>query len=70
MSTRTTFPGTRNAPVTPAGTGVRSVWAASAVAGPIIVQRAVWGMEPSDTAQATSADEASPEEDRVPTCAA
>ena len=70
MSTRTTFPGTQYAPVTPASTGVRSVWGATVVAGPIIVQRAVWGMEPSGTTPSTATDEASPEDDREPTCAA
>ena len=70
MSTSTTFTGTRIAPVTTAGTGVRSVWGASVVAGPIIVQRAMWGMDTPGTTSATSAVETSPEEVREPICAA
>ena len=70
MSTSTTFSGTRIAPVTTVGTGVRSVWGASVVAGPIIVQRAMWGMDVAGTTTATSPVEARPEELREPTCAA
>lgn len=63
MSNRTSHPVSITARVTPAGIPVLSAWGTSAATGPIIVQRAMWGMEPSaailqsvETADAKPAD--------------
>lgn len=70
MSTRTKFPGTNPAPATPAGTGVLSAWGTTVVAGPIIVQRAKWGMQPSAANPEAAAADLRPEGTREPTRAA
>ncbi|AMY11463.1 hypothetical protein LuPra_04713 [Luteitalea pratensis] len=66
------FPGTITARVTPAGTGALSAWGTSAVTGPIIVQRAIWGMEPSvvATESVDTADAKPAGGNRAPTRAA
>lgn len=70
MSTPTTFPGNKNTPVSTAGTGVRSVWGASVVTGPIIVQRAMWGPEPFGASPESGDVNAPLDANREPTWAA
>jgi hypothetical protein len=70
MSARTKFPGTNPAPAPPAGTGVLSAWGTTVVTGPIIVQRAKWGMQSSGATPESAAAELRPEDTREPTRAA